>query len=268
MGQSPKIASLQEKDTEFRKYLDTLEKELDGKAADAAQKLQSTITDFYKDNHYDDAKAFVSGRNIDFLHEAEFSLDNLKKVIDSVSGAVFGGAAAPKGADVNKDAVANADKELGKEVGAIANLELYIAGKVFEVMSDVVLSFGTGASLTYTSDTKTESLGFGMQMFASVAASSYQAHGFFEKQYISQYLFMYDVRFSLEQAQTEVTIGLVQAYQGQLAVFEDLLTKLADKLDEGKISLDAYASQSDKLQEYIDKFAAKVKELKILEAAR
>ena len=65
-----------------------------------------------------------------------------------------------------------------------------------------------------------------------------------------------------------MTIGLVQAYQGQLAVFEDLLTKLADKLDEGKISLDAYASQSDKLQEYIDKFAAKVKELKILEAAR
>jgi hypothetical protein len=266
MGRSPSIEELQANDDNFRKYLTGLETDLDTKSAAAAQKMEADIAAFYLANHYDDSKEFGSGRNTDFLHEKEFSLDNLKKVIDAISAAVFSGAPVPKGASVNEEAVAEADKSLGKEVGAMANLELYIAGKVFDVLSNIVLSFGTGASVTYTSSTKSQSLGYGMQMFTSVAASSYQSHSFFQNEYISQYLYMYDVRFSIKQAQSEATMGIVQAYENQLAVFEDLLNKLADELDKGNVSLDAYGTTADKLQAYIEQFHTKIENLKALDA--
>jgi hypothetical protein len=261
MGSSPSIDDLRAKDNDFKAYLASIQQDLDAKSATMADKLNKDIGDFYTSNHYDDAKAFASGRNTDFLHEKEFSLDNLKKVIDAISAAVFSGAGVPAGASVNKDTVAEADKALGKEVGAISNLELYIAGKVFDVLSNVVLSFGTGASVTYTTSLKSESLGFGMQMFTAVASSSYQSHSFFNNEYISQYLYMYDVRFSLKQAQIEATIGLVQAYENQLAVFEDLLNRIGDELDQGTISLDAYESASEKYGGYIEAFRTKINSL-------
>lgn len=262
MGSSPKIADLQAADDNFRNYLNSIEQQLQAESDTAVKKMQGDIAAFYTYNHYDDAKQFGSGQNTDFLHEQEFSLDNLKKVIDSISAAVFSGAPVPEGASVNKDAVAAADNQLGSEVGAMSNLELYIAGKVFDVLSNVVLSFGTGSSFTFSSSTKTESLGFGMQMFTCVSASSYQSHSFFSNEYISQYLYIYDVRFSVKQAQAEAELGLVQAYENQLAVFEDLLNKLGDELDQGAISLDAYQTTSDKYQSYIDQFHTKIDSLK------
>jgi hypothetical protein len=266
MGSSPKIEDMRQNDDAFRKYLTDIQTDLDAKSASMSQKVQTEISDFYTKNHYDDAKLFASGQNTDFVHQEEFTMDNLKKVIDSISAAVFSGAPVPKGTDVNQDAVADADKALGKEVGAMANLELYIAGKVFDVLSNVVLSFGTGASVTYSTAVESKSLGFGMQMFTAVAANSYQSHSFFNNQYISQYLYMYNVRFSVKQAQVEATIGLVQAYQNQMAVFEDLLNKLGQELDEGTIALDAYETMSEKYQKFIDQFDEKISSLKSLAA--
>lgn len=262
MGHSPSIEELQAKDDQFRKYLSTLEADLDQKASAAAEKMRTEVDTFYSDNAYHDAKAFVSGQNTDFLHEKEFSLENLKKVVDGISAAVFAGAAVPPGATTNKDGVQAADAALGSTVGAMSNLELYIAGKVFEVLSNVVLSFGTGSSVTYTSSTKSASLGFGLQMFTSVAASSYQSHSFFTNEYISQYLYMYEVRFSVAQAQTEAKMGLVQAYENQLTNFEQLLDKLGDSLTKGDIDLNAYAKTADQLQELIDRFQEKIDSLK------
>ncbi|MBV6703507.1 hypothetical protein [Kitasatospora aureofaciens] len=267
MGTSPSIETLQAKDDQFRQYLQTLEQDLTQKASAAKEKMHAEIETFYSHNKYDDAKVFVSGENIDFLHEKEFTLDNLKKVIDGIGAAVFSGAAPPKGSTVTAKNVEDADKALGKEIGAMANLELYIAGKVFDVVSNTVLSFGTGTSMTYTTATKTESLGFGLQMFASTSASSYDGQSFFKNEYISQYLYMYEVRFSVKQAQSEAAMGLVQAYENQLAVFEEMLNKLGDQLADGTVSWDAYGTTSEKLQIYMDEFQRKIGALKSVDRA-
>lgn len=262
MGKSPSIQDLEAKDNAFRDYLSNLEKQLDAQAAAAKTAMEAAITDFYTKNKYDDAKEFVSGQNTDFVHTKEFSLQNVKNIIDAISAAVFAGSAVPSGASVNKDAVQAADKALGKEVGAMANLELYIAGKVFDVLSNVILSFGSSTQMSYTSSTKSESLGFGMQLFTSVAASSYQSQSFFNNEFINQYLYMYDVRFSVAQAQEEAAMGIVQAYENQLATFEDLLNKLADQLDQGAITLDQYTTTSQAYEDFIDKYKAKIDALK------
>jgi hypothetical protein len=263
MGHSPSIAELQANNNEFRQYMQGLEKDLaaNSNSAAVASKMQEDISAFYTGNHYDDAQDFASGQNTDFLLEKEFSLDNLKKVIEAISAAAFSGAAVPSGSEVNKDAVAAADKALGKEVGAMTNLELYIAGKVFDVLSNVVLSFGTSSSVSYSSSIKNESLGFGLQMFTAVAASSYQSLSFFDNEYIYEYLYMYDVRFSVKQAQAEPAMGLVQAYANQLAVFEDRLSKLDDQLDQGTISPDAYQSASENYRSFIDQFRRQIQQL-------
>ncbi|TDD18295.1 hypothetical protein [Nonomuraea diastatica] len=262
MGRSPSIEDLQAKDEQFRQYLNTLEQDLNKKAATAAEQMRSEIEAFYSSNKYDDAKAFVAGKSVDFVHEKEFSLNNLKNVIDQISAAVFSGAQPPKGVSTNKDAVEAANKDLGRTVGAMANLELYIAGKVFDVLSNIVLGFGTGTSVAYTSSTKTESLGFGMQMFTSVATSTYESHSFFVNEYISQYLYMYDVRFSIKQAQTEAAIGLVQTYENLLADYEERLNKLGEMLAEEKITLEDFKSICATLQGLIDQFHDKLGRLK------
>ena len=265
MGSSPSIENLQAKDDEFRKYLKTLEEDLGGKAADATSRLQADISEFYKANEYDDAKIIVSGRNADFMHQKEFSLDNLKKVIDGISAAVFSGAAPPKGATPNDEAVRAAGEALGDAVGAMSNLEIYIAGKVFDVLSNTVLSFGTGTQTAYTSHTKTESLGFGLQMFASVSASSYQSHSFFTNEYITQYLYLYDIRFSIKQAQAETEMGLVQAYESLMTDFEAELKGLGRRLGTSKpkgLDVAGFKTEAKNLQEVIDDYHAKIGQLK------
>lgn len=263
MGKSPSIADLEAKDNAFRDYLNNLETQLNQQAATAKTEMEASITKFYADNKYDDAKAFVSGQNTDFMHTSEFSMQNVKNVIDAISAAVFAGSAVPPGTSVNADAVQAADKALGKEVGAMANLELYIAGKVFDVLSNVILSFGSSTSISYSASSKSESLGFGLQLFSTVAASSYQSQSFFNNEYINQYLYMYDVRFSVKQAQVEATMGLVQAYENQLATFEDLLNKLADQLDQGSITLAQYSDTSTQYQNFIDRYKEKIDSLKV-----
>lgn len=240
MGHSPSIKELQEKDEEFRNYLDDLEKDLKKDAADAIKDMDNQIKDFYSGNKYEDAKEIVKGGQIDFLHEKEFSLENLSKMIGNISAAVFGGAAVPKGTSANATAVAAASKALGPTVGALSNLELYISGKVFDLLSEIIISFGTGSSVAYSNSVKNLPLGFGMQMFTCVAGKSFESKSYFVHEYISQYLYNYEIRFSMDQAKLEIAMGLIQTYENQLTVFEAKILGLTNKLEEGTIDPVAY----------------------------
>ncbi|WP_329611965.1 hypothetical protein OG244_38610 [Streptomyces brevispora] len=255
------------KDDEFRKYLKTLEDDLGAKAADAATKLQGEVVNFYKQSGYDDAKSIVSGQNTDFLHEKEFSLENLKTVIDGISAAVFAGAATPKGATPNGDAAAAAAKKLGTAVGALANMELYIAGKVFDVLSSTVLSFGAGSTMSYTTATKNEPLGYGMQLFTSVSASSYQSHSFFANESIFQYLYMYEVRWSAKQTDSEEEMLIQMALENELAVYVTKLNDYAEQCSEGAIAESTFDAVATQFHKQIKDFRAEINSLKSAETA-
>lgn len=261
MGKSPSIADLEKQEDDFRAYIQKLEAELSSKASTAKADLQKTIEQFYSSNNYDDAKDFVSGENYDFMQKSEFSLANLKGIVDAISKAIFAGAAPPSGADVNTESVADASKALGQEVAEIADLELYIAGKAFDVLSAVILSFGTTDTLAFSTSIKSESLGYGLQLFTTIASESYTSHSFFNNNEIYEYLYIYDVKFSEKQAKVEIDQTLVQLYQNQIATFTSKVDDLLSQLENGTISPEAYQSLSDIYQTLIDKTTAKVKEL-------
>jgi hypothetical protein len=270
VGHSQSIDDLQKQDKAFQDYLNGLEQQLKDKAKQAEEVLTQTMQSFYTNNKYDDAVQVVSGKQVDFIHETEFTLDNLKAVVDGVAKVVFSTPGSPPpGTNVDKDGVNAVNKGLGPMVGEIANLELYIAGKVFDLLSNAMLSFGTTTGITYNTVNESKSLGYGLQMFTTVAADAYRTSSFFHNETINEYLYSYEVRFSLKQANKETQMTLVELYQDQIATFKHGEEDLLNKLSSGELSVDAYEAKAaayDKLIEQTEKKLQSLKDLSQLHA--
>ena len=207
-----------------------------------SSQLQAKISSFYTENNSTDAEALVSGQNYDFIDDTEFSLANLKAMIDAISTAVFAGGAAPSGATVDSTGQQAIAAKLGPEVGNLANLELYLAGQVFDALCNVVLSFGTSTAITFNTNLQSTPLGFGLQLFTAVAADSAQSPSFFNNDYIYEYLYTYDVKFSAQQANAEPNQSLITLYEDQIAAFQQREQALLGQLENGTITEQAYAS--------------------------
>lgn len=168
---------------------------------------------------------------------SEFKLDNLKNVIDQISAIVFSGSSEklPSGTKTNKDGVDktkdSVDSFAGEGVKARDNMEVYIAGKIFDVISSTILSANITTDISYSTEQITQPLGYGLQMFVSVSSCSFTNQSFFASDKIYEYLYICKVKFSQKQAKTEAGMMLAKLYQDQIAVFirkeEDLLAKLS-----------------------------------------
>lgn len=268
MGKSPSIQDLENRESEFRAYLQQLEQQLATRAQGAQSALDAQVQQFYSSSGFTDAVDITSGQNYDFMQEQSFSLDNLKTIIDAISQAVFSGKTPPAGTKVNQQGVDDATKALGPEVGEMANLELYIAGQVFDVLSNVVLSFGSSSSLTFDTNMQNKPLGYGLQLFAAVSADSYQSTSFFKDEYIYEYLYLYRVRFSVQQAQSEVKQTLVELYQDQIAVFKQREEDLLTQLESGALSASAYTTANSAFDTLIAAAEQKIDDLKKVAAAQ
>lgn len=238
MGHSPSIKELESKEDEYRAYITKIEQDLESKAKKYSDDMQDRIATYYKDNDYDKTD-FISGRNADFMQASEWSLANVKKIIDSIAKAVFGGSGkAPEGTEVKK-------VDLGKSIAELSDLEVYVAGKCFEVLGGIIESFGSSTTVSFNSSYKSQPLGNGMHLFATVVCDSYQSHSFFENQEIYQYLYIYEVKYSVGEAQTQAKVELTKLYEDQIVTFtqkvEDLLTQLQDD----KITPEQYESNSE-----------------------
>lgn len=256
MGQGPSIAAMAKKEKAFADWLDTREAALDARESGLQSTQEKSIADFYSENSWSDAKSVGSGSNTDFQHQSDFTMKNLKSVIDAIGAAMFSDSSAPGGSTTDpaeaKKAVAAA-KSLGGATVSEANLELYIASKVFDVLSGVIMSFGTSTKLSYTHTYKSVALGYGMQLFCTVTADSAESHGFFTDETIFEYLYIYEVRFSESQAKSEGERSLIRQYTNAIAAFETRLQDLLDEVSAGKISAEQYESQSELWKELIGK---------------
>lgn len=265
MGSSPSISEMKKKEKAFSEWLDGREAKLNARL-NALLKLQNKqIASYYSENSWSDDKSMGSGSNTDFQHQSDFTMKNLKKIVDAVGKAMFSDSAAPGGVKVDpsesKKAV-DAAKALGGATVGAANVELYIASKVFDVLSGVIMSFGTSTSLSYTHTYKSVSLGYGMQLFCTTTADSVESHGFFTDETIFEYLYIYEVRFSESQAKTEGERQLVDQYENAIAAFETRLNDLDDEVANGKISGEQYADQSGIWTKLINKNEAMLLSMK------
>jgi hypothetical protein len=240
MGQSTSIKSMAESDEAFRNYIAKLRSDLQQQATDVGAQVQKKIDDHYASSKFTDQVSILNGQNFDFVHQKEFSLENLKGIVDAIANAVFAGGTEPPGVNVNGDGKSKADDTLGPAVGQLANLETYIASKVFRVLGNVILSFGTATEVTFTTDIRSEPLGYGLQLFSAVSSESYQSTDFFNKDYIYEYLYIYDVRFSAQQAKSEIVQKLIQDYQDEIAVYSSLHQDLNKQLLAKEITFQAW----------------------------
>lgn len=249
MGHSPSIKEMENKEDEYRAYINKIEAELEGKAQKYGNDMQEKITAYYKDNNYDKTD-FISGRNSDFMQATEWSLANVKKIIEAISKAVFGGGAAvPDGTTVKK-------VDLGKSIAELTDLEAYVAGKCFEVLGGIVESFGSSSTVSFNSSYKSQPLGNGMHLFATVVCDSYKSQSFFENQEIYQYLYIYEVKYSVGEAQSQAKEELTQLYEDQITTFTAKVENLLAQLQDDKITPEQYESNEAIYNELIAKSTA------------
>jgi len=245
MGKSPSIQSLESQDDAFRAYLQEQETQLQSKSGSVDAELQAKINEFYTNGGYTDGVDVVSGQNFDFMLDSEFSLDNLKTMIEAISSAVFAGGLAPPGAEVDADGQQAAAAKLGPEVGGLANLEPYMAGQVFNALSTSIISFGTSADFPFSTDLQSQPLGYGLQLFAAFSAQSCQSPSFFNNESLYEYLCAYDVRFSAQQSNSEPSQSLITLYEDQIAAFRQQEQDLMTQLENGTLTEQAYASANE-----------------------
>jgi len=244
---------MESKEDEYRAYINKIETELEAKAKKYGDDMDAKIKAFYTDNDYDKTD-FISGRNADFMQASEWSLSNVKKIIDAISKAVFGEGKLPDGVEANKD--------LGKSIAQVGDLEVYVAGKCFEVLSGIIESFGSASSVSFNSSYKSEPLGNGMRLFATVVCDSYKSSSFFNNDEIYQYLYMYEVKYSVGEAQTQEKMTLTKLYEDQIATFTDKVESLLEQLENDKITPEQYSDLQEVYNALIAKATAALDALK------
>ncbi|MBY3391027.1 hypothetical protein [Rhizobium laguerreae] len=74
----------------------------------------------------------------------DWSLDNVKKIIGAIGEAFGNSKDMPNGINMEAET-----EKMGAAIKGMANLELYMTSKVFDVLSGVIESFGSSSSLTY-----------------------------------------------------------------------------------------------------------------------
>lgn len=250
MGHSPTIQEMENKEDEYRNYINKIEAELEQKATKYGKEMEDKISDYYKNNDYDKTD-FISGRNADFMQATDWSLTNVKKIIEAISKAVFGGSGrVPDGVEVASV------PDLGKSIAELSNLEVYVAGKCFEVLGGIVESFGSSSSVSFNSSYKSQPLGNGLHLFATVVCDSYKSESFFENQEIYQYLYIYEVKYSTGEAQTQATQELTKLYEDQISTFTQKVENLLEQLQADKITPQQYSSSEAIYNELIAKSVA------------
>jgi hypothetical protein len=256
MGKSQSIQQMESKEDEYRAYLTKIQEQLNQRANTAEKDMDDHISAFYKENNYDKIN-FVSGKNSDFMQSSEWSLDNVKKIIDAISKAVFGASG-----NVPVDTTVENKEKVSTSILESENLQLYIANKCFDVLSGIITSFGSSSSLSYSSSYKEVSLGNGLHLFTTVIADSYKSESFFENQEIYQYLYIYKVFFSTAEARTEAKIDIVSLYEDQVETFKNKIEALLQELTDDKISAEQYENVSEIYQNLINQTVAKLDAIK------
>jgi len=256
MGKSPTIEQMAAKEDAYRGYLNKLKSELAASAKTDTDALEGYIDAFYKKNNWDNVR-WITGTNYDYMQKAEWSLANVKTIIDAIGKVVFGDTTGKLPDGVK----AESDKDIGAALAAMGNEELYIASKVFDVLSGIVMSFGNSSSVSFSHVTKDEPIGNGFHLFAVVASDAYASHDFFNNEEIIEYLYAYEIRFSHKEADLEASTTLTKLYEDQITTFSLKVEQLLDQLTNGTITPEQYQSQTTIYNTLIEAAKVKLKEL-------
>lgn len=255
---APSIADMEGRENEYRQYLDKLQTELQTKASSQTAAMNSSIDAFYAQSGWKHTE-YILGTNYDFMQEQSWSLQNLADVIGQIGKAMFGdGGKMPSGVTVKSS------EDVSKALAEVADLELYMVGQAFDLLSGILASFGASTSVTFKATTENKPLGNGFRLFTSVAQDSYKSTDFFNGAEILEYLYDYQIQFSENEAEQQADILLTKLYEDQIAAFVQQQEALLSQLEDNSLTPQQYESSN----EIYDKLSAAAKEkLKSLEGS-
>lgn len=260
MGMSKNIAELEKSNKEFSSYLEKIKGDLEKKGGDIEKEVKVQLEEFHKENNYK-YTSFMSGKNIDFLHKSEWSLDNLNKVIGNIVNSLFGSSKVPDGVKLTKP------EDVSKAVANAIHMKDYIASQCFQIITGIIMSFGSSTQVKFSKSSKHEPIGAGLHLFTSVAADSYEAKQFASKEFIYQYAYVYEVTFSQEEATKTANMSLTKLYLDQIETFSSKINQALEKLEKDEISAEQYDTLDNIFSKRIEISKSKLKELETLKSS-
>jgi hypothetical protein len=256
MGKSQSITDLAKKNEKFQEYIEKLKTQLDENSDKEKKKMDAEIEKYYKDNKFNKIE-HIAGVNSDFMQKSEWSLENVKKIIETITQSMFGNATPPAGVKVNEDV------SISAAIKKLTDFDTYILTKSFQVITGIVSSLGDSNTIKYKYQFKHESLGNGFHLFATVVCDSYEGYSFLKTEEIHEYLYIYRVCFSEDEASKEGKMMTIKTYQDEIATFNDLIEFNLQELKKKNINLTQYKEIRTSYLEMIDQSQKKLDELRI-----
>ncbi|MCU0541243.1 MAG: hypothetical protein MUE44_03540 [Oscillatoriaceae cyanobacterium Prado104] len=265
MGRSNTIDEQAKVNAEFQKYIDEQTANLDRMALEAKTQIAATIDSYYREAKCTDAAPLIQGSYQHLATASEWSLDSLSKMIDSLKNSIFG-APAPEGTTATPQS-----SELAKNVAHLSEMNLLIMGAAFNAIQGIMAGFSASTQTGVKKDFATKQLAPGLTLFLCVIDNQYFRASFTRNDTILQTAYIFDTRFSIQQAgsiakfnQVQALIAAQGASQAILAKFDDAVSKLdpADDNFDAKYaryntSMNQINAQIKTLQEQIDALSKK-----------
>jgi hypothetical protein len=261
MGSSPSIKQLQEKQAEFDNYRKKLQTELSAETTKTVESMEAEVKKYYSENSWK-GDAYMAGRSYDFMQASEWSLANVKAILESISKAMLGQQSnPPSGVTITPSEAAKA------ALKGMENMELYLVGKAFQIIAGVIESFGSATEVKFKSETIHKPLGNGFHLFLAVSQNSYRSKDFLNNESIYEYLYIYQVRFSHEEALEQAEISLTELYENEITVFKERIERILKSFEKEEVTPKQYKEFHAEYQEMIKSSEALLKQLGPKDAA-
>lgn len=264
MGHGPSISALAERDAEFRKYLDQIRGELEKDKEKDKETLEAEVDKYYAKGGWK-YSPLMAGEQFDVQQMTAWSLDNVKKILNSVRDAIFGSAAPPEGIEVQKpDALEQSMKYLQE-------LNLLALTRAFSLVQGVLETFATDTSFRGQSIIKVDVVAPGMTLFVSIRSNVWKSKSFFQNSAIAQYLYVMRSYFSVEQAGDISKYNDLLAYENIKQAYRTRMAALAEKIGDPNTPYSSLGELDEELGYYAENLAnlqATIEELTKSEARR
>jgi hypothetical protein len=249
MGHAASISDVAKTNTDFQKYINDRNAELDTATADAKTKMDAQIKKFYQDGNWGDAKPIASGAYQHLSTASTWSLDHVIEMIGAVRDAIFGG-------DVSKTVVAPTDKvplpasAKGSDItpvtknllGMMAGTEAIIANAAFQAVTGILGAFKTSTQTDLVKNVIQKDIIPGMSLFVCVMENKYSSQSFFSGELIVQNFYIYDVRMSADRAADLAKFDRLNNLVSQQLDLETQVTEFSTNIH--NLKLDDYKTKN------------------------
>jgi hypothetical protein len=256
MGKSNTIEQQAKLNADFQKYIDEQTKVLDEMAAKAEVEIKARIDDYYKQGNWKDAAPLIQGKYQHLSTVSEWSLDSVTKMINALHDAIFGKAPAPDGSKAPAQT-----SDLAANVAKMSDMTLLITSAAFNAVQGIMASLTSGTETNIQKDYATKELAPGLTLFVCVIENQFRSSSFLNNEIVLQSGYVFDTRFSSEQAGDIAKFDQVQSLISQQHTAQDLIHKFNVALEALDVDAEDYDAKSTKYQASIDKLNDRVKAL-------